>query len=83
MFNTTQDITADKIRAEFFVMKISREELAERIATLFLESADPYDLQKSYWERMFSWAKDLTDEDIMEVARDYEVIYKGEEVDLK
>ena len=83
MDNNTQNMNPDKKRAESFVMTISREELAERIATAALESADPYDLKKSFWETQFNWAMDQPDEFIMDAARDYEVIYEGEEVDLK
>lgn len=50
-----------------------RVELEELIAQKLLESADDRDLAQVYWDMQKEWAETLTDEQLLETAKDLNI----------
>lgn len=61
--------------------KISRTDLATRIADALLECTDSRDLARFYWDAQYEWATDISDEELLETARDLQVLDESEELD--
>lgn len=82
MDNAMADIQADDMKHGLYDTKISREELAVRIADRLLECTDSRDLEQFYWNAQYEWATDITDEELMQTANDLQVLDDDEQVDL-
>lgn len=50
-----------------------RVELEELIANKLLESADDRDLAQVYWDMQKEWTETLTDEQLLETAKDLNI----------
>jgi len=50
-----------------------RVELEELIAQKLLESADDRDLAQVYWDMQKEWTETLTDEQLLETAKDLNI----------
>lgn len=50
-----------------------RVELEELIANKLLESADDRDLAQVYWDLQKEWTETLTDEQLLETAKDLNI----------
>jgi len=50
-----------------------RQELEELVANKLLESADDRDLAQVYWDMQKEWTETLTDEQLLETAKDLNI----------
>ena len=60
-------------------MKVSREEIAERIADRLHAYADMKELSRFYWDAQYEWATDISDEELMETVTRLDILEEGEE----
>ena len=62
-------------------MKISRSEMAERIAERLLEYADTQELERVYFDVQHEWADTLPDVELLETAERLNVLEDGDELE--
>ena len=72
----------DDMKHGLYDTKLTREQLAERIADRLLECTDSRDLEQFYWNAQYEWATDISDEELMATANDLQVLDDDEQVDL-
>lgn len=62
-------------------MKISRSEMAERIAERLLEYADTQELERVYFDVQHEWADTLPDVELLETAERLNILDEGYELE--
>jgi len=62
-------------------MKISRNEMAERIAERLLEYADTQELERVYFDVQHEWADTLPDAELLETAERLNILDEGYELE--